>query len=510
MLQKLKVKQKLLILLISLLCITGLTIGLIVDQSLKSIAMHDILMKIRSDNGLGLGLINAKYPGQWSVTDNHLTKGGRRLEDDYQIVDNIKHRTGSLATIFLYDTRILTNVVKEDGTRAVGTKAAPEVINRVLNEGKAYSGEANILGRKCETMYIPLRNSSGKVIGMWFTGVNKETVLNQIRQINWTLYIIMIFIIIIAIVIANMFTNSVLKSLPSLMHHFQSAAQGDLTVKASVLSQDEIGQISIAFNNMLTQQQSILEKIKSTANSFGTAANELNQGNQDLSQRTQEQAATLEEVASTIQLNASSLEQIAANSSQASDISQITLGNVKAGKTAVKETEDAMEEITNSSRKIAEIIRVVNDIAFQTNLLALNAAVEAARAGEQGRGFAVVAAEVRNLAQRVTESSKEIEKLIQESVDKIEKGNLSVRNSSKILEQIVENTNRASDIVQEITAAVKEQSFSANQIQTSIEQLNQVTQQNAAMVEEITASTVSLNDQAEELTTMVSTFHLED
>lgn len=344
---------------------------------------------------------------------------------------------------------------------------------------------------------------------MWFTGVEKETVMNQIHKINFTLYGLIIFIIIIGVLIANFFTHSVLKPLPLLMDNFQAAARGELYTEAAILTQDEIGQISVAFNEMIGQQRTLFHKISETANQLRSAVYEISQGNQDLSQRTQEQAATLEEVASTVQLATSSLREIADHSIQANDISKTTLQNVQEGESAVKETEEAMAKITESSRKIDEIIRVVNDIAFQTNLLALNAAVEAARAGEQGRGFAVVAAEVRNLAGRAAESSKEIEALIHESVKKIEEGNQSVHRSGQVLKEIVENAKQTSKIILEITTAVKEQSLSSNQIQIAVDQLNQVTQQNAALVEEITASAMSLNNEANDLTNMISAFKLE-
>lgn len=285
-------------------------------------------------------------------------------------------------------------------------------------------------------------------------------------------------------------------------------AKGDFTSELVIDTKDEIGAMGKELNTMKDGLSELVANIIDTSSRVGNGSHEIAVGNQDLSQRTQEQASTLEEVASTIEEINSSIQQTAASTEQADQISQTTLAAVKEGEKAVGETMDAMKEISVSSQQIADIIKVVNDIAFQTNLLALNAAVEAARAGEQGRGFAVVAAEVRNLAGRTAESSKEIEKLIKESVDRVENGNVMVQKASEMLKQIVQNTKHTSDVVVEIGAAVKEQAGATGQIQSAIEQLNQVTQQNASMVEEIASSSESLNAEAEGLGEMVSVFKI--
>ena len=285
-------------------------------------------------------------------------------------------------------------------------------------------------------------------------------------------------------------------------------AKGDFTAELEIDTRDEIGVMAQELNQMKDSLTELISNILDTSERVGNGSHEIAVGNQDLSQRTQEQASTLEEVASTIEEINSSIQQTAANSDQADHISQTTLSAVQEGEKAVEQTMEAMMQISVSSQQIADIIKVVNDIAFQTNLLALNAAVEAARAGEQGRGFAVVAAEVRNLAGRTAESSKEIEKLIKESVDRVENGNVLVQRAGEMLKQIVQNTKHTSDVVVEIASAVKEQAGAAGQIQSAIEQLNQVTQQNASMVEEIASSSEALNSESESLSEMVSVFKI--
>lgn len=225
--------------------------------------------------------------------------------------------------------------------------------------------------------------------------------------------------------------------------------------------------------------------ISKSIDGFSNQLLEVITSNQELSRRTHEQAATLEELASTIEEVNASIHQTSGNSEQAKLISQSTLEAVKAGEKSIQETLNAMGQISVSSKQIVDIIEVVNDISSQTNILAINAAVEAARAGEQGKGFAIVASEIKNLARRTGESSKEIEKLIKESVDRVERGHILVRQSADILRQIVTNTVQTTEVVSDVAATMREQALATQQMEFSVDQLNQITQQNAAMVEEL-------------------------
>ncbi|HEX3046385.1 MAG TPA: methyl-accepting chemotaxis protein [Bacillota bacterium] len=235
-----------------------------------------------------------------------------------------------------------------------------------------------------------------------------------------------------------------------------------------------------------------------------TVASQIAVGNQELSQRTQEQATTLEEYAATIEEVGSSVQEVALHSVQAEQISQQTLSAVMEGSRSISETLKAIQEISTDSVQIGEIIKVMNDIAFQTNLLALNAAVEAAHAGQEGRGFAVVAAEVRNLAARAAESSKEIEHLIAGIINHIHKGNQLAQESAQALNQIVANTKRTSEIISNVSVAMQDQSAASGEIQITIEQLNQATQENAALVEEVSASSYALKAESEKLNSLVN------
>jgi methyl-accepting chemotaxis protein len=342
-----------------------------------------------------------------------------------------------------------------------------------------------------------------------------ETVDRNIDHTKNIMLIIILAVVGIVIILTLVFVNakitkSISDPINKLVLLIRKMSSGDFSGEVMVHSYDEIGEMSLELETMGRSLSNLLTQLLSMGSRVRDASLEIASGNQDLSKRTQEQAATLEEIAATIEQVNSSVMQASMNSGKAQEFSQATLDVVRAGEKSVQETHTAMQQISASSRQIVEIIKVVNDIAFQTNLLALNAAVEAARAGEQGRGFAVVAAEVRNLARRVADSSKEIEQLIKEDVERVDKGSSLVGQSAEMLKQIVINTKRTSDVIAEVAATMREQTSAADQIQSSVEQLNQVTQHNAAMVEEMAAASVLLNGEANNLNELVNQFKVNE
>lgn len=317
---------------------------------------------------------------------------------------------------------------------------------------------------------------------------------------------------IVGITVALMLNRGITVPVKNVVDFLKDMAEkgGDLTQRINVKAKDEIGDLAYWFNAFVGKLQDIMLQVRNSSEMVSNASSEISTGNQDLSQRTEEQASSLEEVSSTIEEITTSLESSSANASEADNLSKNTLESVRAGETVVNDMQGAMQEITQGSQEIAEIISKVNDIAFQTNLLALNAAVEAARAGEQGRGFAVVAAEVRNLAGRSAESAKEIEKLIKDSIVRVDKGNNLMNETERVLGEIVTNTQKTTDIIGEIAASLREQSTAAADIRTAIEELNQVTQQNASLVEEIASSSESMSSESIELNNLVNQFKLDE
>jgi methyl-accepting chemotaxis protein len=287
-------------------------------------------------------------------------------------------------------------------------------------------------------------------------------------------------------------------------------AEGDLTKTIVADYEGTFGQLKDDANQTVSRLCEIISQIRSATDAINTAAKEIASGNQDLSSRTEEQASSLEETASSMEQLTSTVKQNADNSRQANELAgNAQLVAVKGGE-VVGQVVQTMSAIHQSSSKIADIIGVIDGIAFQTNILALNAAVEAARAGEQGRGFAVVATEVRNLAQRSAAAAKEIKGLISDSVEKVETGNKLVDQAGRTMEEVVASIKRVAKIMADISDASREQSSGIEQVCLAVSQMDEVTQQNAALVEEAAAAAESLEEQAASLAQAVAVFHIED
>lgn len=315
--------------------------------------------------------------------------------------------------------------------------------------------------------------------------------------------------IVLGAILAWFITRSITVPLQQAMLVATAVAKGDLTQHIEVKSTDETGKLLQALKDMNDNLSTIVGDVRLSTDSIATASKQIAAGNTDLSQRTEEQASSLEETASSMEELTSTVKQNAENAKQANQLAVTASGVAERGGAVVNEVVTTMDSITASSKKIVDIISVIEGIAFQTNILALNAAVEAARAGEQGRGFAVVAGEVRNLAQRSAAAAKEIKSLIGDSVEKVDNGSKLVEQAGKTMEEIVNAVKRVTDIMAEISAASTEQSTGIEQVNRAITQMDEVTQQNAALVEEAAAAAESLEEQAQHLFAAVSIFKLD-
>ncbi|RUR69169.1 HAMP domain-containing protein [Variovorax guangxiensis] len=317
----------------------------------------------------------------------------------------------------------------------------------------------------------------------------------------------------VAVVLGALFawrlSSGIVRPLGHAVEVAETVAAGDLRVDIRVESRDEAGQLMQALKHMNMSLAKVVGEVRLGTDMIATASSQIASGNQDLSSRTEEQASSLEQTAASMEQLTSTVKQNADNARQANQLAVSASEVATRGGMVVSQVVDTMESINASSRKVVDIIGVIDGIAFQTNILALNAAVEAARAGEQGRGFAVVASEVRSLAQRSAAAAKEIKTLIGDSVEKVEEGSRQVEEAGRTMDEIVGSVKRVTDIMGEITAASQEQTSGIEQINQAITQMDQVTQQNAALVEEASAAAQSLQEQAGSLVQTVGIFKLD-
>jgi methyl-accepting chemotaxis protein len=314
--------------------------------------------------------------------------------------------------------------------------------------------------------------------------------------------------ILLCVLAAWWVTRSITRPLNEAVDVASAVAQGDLTIQIGETTRDETGKLLASLKAMNQNLHRIVSEVRTGSDTINTASSEIASGNLDLSSRTEEQAGALEETASAMEELTSTVKQNADNARQANSLAATASEVAVQGGSVVGQVVQTMGEINEASRKIVDIISVIDGIAFQTNILALNAAVEAARAGEQGRGFAVVASEVRTLAQRSASAAKEIKALIDDSVSRVDNGSRLVEQAGATMSEVVASVRRVTDVVAEISAASHEQSDGIEQINHAIVQMDEVTQQNAALVEQAAAAAQSLQEQSGRLVETVSIFKL--
>ncbi|MBS0307950.1 MAG: Tar ligand binding domain-containing protein, partial [Proteobacteria bacterium] len=368
-----------------------------------------------------------------------------------------------------------------------------------------------ILQKKMTTLYEKVRVPMNDLIKLQLDVAQKEYENAQRSYSTFrTLSIGLIVIgLLLGAVIGTWLVRGISRPLDYAVGIARGIAGGDLTSKIAVDSTNETGQLLQALKEMNDSLVGIVSEVRVSTDTISTASGEIAAGNLDLSSRTEQQAASLEETASSMEELTSTVKQNADNARQANQLAMSASEVAVKGGGVVGQVVQTMGAINDSSKKIVDIIGVIDGIAFQTNILALNAAVEAARAGEQGRGFAVVASEVRSLAQRSAGAAKEIKALIVDSVEKVDAGSKLVDQAGATMQEVVDSIRRVTDIMGEITAASQEQTSGIEQINIAMTQMDQVTQQNAALVEEAAAAAASMQSQAGNLSKAVGVFKLE-
>ena len=381
----------------------------------------------------------------------------------------------------------------------------------LLSDGKAEEAKALLNGKLAQTErdYVQLLTE----MAAFQSGImdkEAQACKAEFAEARNMLLIIAAIAVAIAIAAAWYATRSITAPMNEAVEVARRVAGGDLMARIEVRSSDETGQMMQALKDMNQSLIGIVSQVRSSTETIVTASGEIAMGNMDLSSRTEQQASSLEETASSMEELTSTVKQNSDNAHQANRLASAASDVAAKGGSAVSEVVDTMGAINDASKKIVDIIGVIDGIAFQTNILALNAAVEAARAGEQGRGFAVVAAEVRTLAQRSAIAAREIKSLIGDSVDKVGAGAKLVDQAGATMREVVASVKHVSDIIGEITSAGQEQTAGIEQINQAIMQMDNVTQQNAALVEQAAAAAQSMQEQAAALSQIVAVFKISE
>ncbi|HYF84338.1 MAG TPA: methyl-accepting chemotaxis protein [Clostridia bacterium] len=523
----LKLKGKLMVLMALQLIIFGIAIFAIVNFQFKSFVTNNLLS---STSNLGYTLLEKEYPGDWRVEGDKLFKGDKLINDDTNIVDLIKENTGSLATIFLRDTRVATNVAKADGSRATGTKAADKVVEAVLKGGNIYKGIADVAGKKCQTMYMPLKDAGGNVIGMWFAGIEDSKINQEVFALNRWIAYTGIIMLMINMIIFGFIINKIIRNVKEIMSTLDKVEKGELTSKCEVRTKDEIGDISKGLNSTISSLQSlinnimgIITKLKDASGTISDSAETMNVTSGEVAQAIQQIAAgsmeqtrevgecmdntnrLAEKIKSIFQKSVNTLE----STNTVRDKNNIGIESVEIlkekfrnNKAATMKVAEEVRELNEKSKSIGQIVGTISNIADQTNMLALNAAIEAARAGEHGKGFAVVAEEVRKLAEQSAKATIEINKIIDEIIGTIEgteinmeyagrmveEADISLESTMKAFEEIKLSTESVMKEIQSLSEDANEVDLAKDKVINSISSISDVVEQSAASAEEVNAS----------------------
>ena len=475
---------------------------------------------VMTDNMVNNRLPNERMVGEWAklieVNAARTTTAWRAVVPDEQKVTEaeMKKTSARLTEIQnLLATTIVDPVAKAALDKVLDTrKAYTEARARVFKEKAAGNLDVakEIFDKDMAVKRAAYLGSVSKLSEVQRTLIDKSAVAIAENYASGRKLMIILGLIAAAVaaLCAVLITRSITGPIGEAVRVARAVAGGDLTSNIIVASRDETGQLMAALKNMNDNLVGLVAELRSGTDTINTASREIASGNLDLSSRTEEQASSLEQTAAAMEQLTATVKNNAAHAREASNLAVDASVIARQGGDVVGEVVATMGAINDSSRKIVDIISVIDGIAFQTNILALNAAVEAARAGEQGRGFAVVAAEVRSLAQRSAAAAKEIKQLIGDSVEKVDAGSRQVERAGATMANVVDSIGRLSCLVGDISTASNEQQEGIGQVNVAITQMDGITQENAALVEEAAAAAASMQEQAAQLARLVDTFKL--
>lgn len=526
---KFKMRGKLMIAFIAIMLCFAIIIFWIINREVTSLIIKN---KLDSDSELGFRLLEETYTGGWYANrdQNSLYKGTNWISGNTEFVDMIQDVTGSIASIFLYDTVVSTSLIDNGGARHIGFQAPAKIAEAVLEGGETYIDSLMIGDVLYYGKYIPIQDAGGNHVGMWFVGVPQSYAKLQMTQLNKSLFFSTMGILFIGLLLSLFFSNRVSNNLKRVVETLREVEKGNLTVASHVSVRDEVGELSHSTNNMIDKLQTIIYEVRTSSKNITEASEGLSKSIEDCNYAMEEVGISINGIAHSTESNANSIDDalknvqevasssliISKNTEEAADKGKHVLDAAIDGETQVKqvashinkidEAADEVGDVVNSflttSLEIEKIIDIITGIAEQTNLLALNAAIEAARAGEVGRGFAVVADEIRKLAEDTRKSANSVFSLIQKiqgytenivnstSTTKslIKEGVTASNKLNHQIKGIVEDIQGVTNSIYEIAALSKRQSQLSITIQTSIISIAEATENSSANTQEVNAA----------------------
>ncbi len=493
---KKSVNRQLALVVVGALLLLASTVLSITYYNTKSQLTSSLDRKVMGDLSTGEALVDAVYPGVWRVEGGKLYKGEQLLNGNFEVVDKIASLTGDTCTIFLGDTRISTNVKNDKGERAVGTKVSEKVKKIVLEQGQPYTGEAMVVNKPYQAAYQPIKDSSGKTIGIFYVGVPKDQFIQVLNKDLFTLSFIALLVTMgVALMVRVFVGRIILKPVQQLVASVRSMDEGNLNIQLSIKGSNEIAQLARGFTHMAKSLQRVLSQasqhsstLAAQSQEMAAAAEEIGAMVEEISNNTTQVAATAQQGSAAAGYAVEQVQQVESNARQGNQAVRDTVNKMTSIQGSVKGTAESIIILNERCQSIGQIIEVIKNIAEQTNLLALNAAIEAARAGDSGKGFAVVAEEVRKLAEQSAKAAEDITNLIQRVQLRATKAVDEMSASAREVNEGVDIVNLAGTSLRTINEQVLEMSRMIKEIARGIYTTTESTQQLAANSEQINTS----------------------